>query len=237
MLAKADADQDTWDEIATNVVNLSLPDVSAPGNAAMDEVPDAAINQLAINTMYRGLLNIFSPVATSTSNQLFTDPMLQVQRQGTILSMTGTAALGAGVVLEVGNDSLIGKGIDFFFGTGDVVSAVSGSLMAAGFTLIITGFIMIIILPLVPLMYFFTGILSWLLQILELMFCDPSGDPAVVHTLSGSNADWRFLKGAARDFRGLHASVLHDCRPDHRDDGHLCDAFRSASVFWSPNVL
>ena len=174
MLAKADADQDTWDEIASNVVNLSLPDIATPGNAAMDEVPEAAINQWAINRMYTGLLNIFSPVATSSgTNQLFTDPMLQVQRQGSILAGTGAAALGTGVVIEVGNNSIVGKGVDFFFGTGEVASALSGSLMGAGFTLMITGFIMMIVLPLVPLMYFFTGILSWLLQILELMFAIP----------------------------------------------------------------
>lgn len=88
MVAKADADQDTWDEIASNVVNLSLPDVETPMNAAMGEVPQSAIDQRAINGLYRGILNVFSPVAMNTAegNFGFVDPMLQVQRQGTILA-------------------------------------------------------------------------------------------------------------------------------------------------------
>lgn len=175
MVAKADADQDTWDEVASNVINMSLPDVETPTNAAMDEVPQSAIDQRVINGLYRGILNVFSPVATHTGdgNFGFIDPMLQVQRQGMILAGAGGTALAGGVALEVGNNTLIGRGADFFFGTGEAVSMVSGGLMTVGTTILLVGLIMMIILPLVPMIYFFTGIMSWLLQIMELMFAIP----------------------------------------------------------------
>ncbi|MEM6889851.1 MAG: DotA/TraY family protein [Pseudomonadota bacterium] len=172
LVAKADADQDTWDEIASNVVNLSLPDVETPMNAAMGEVPQSAIDQRAINGLYRGILNVFSPVATNTAegNFGFVDPMLQVQRQGTILAGAGGTALTAGVGLEVANQSILGRGADFIFGSGEVVGMASSGLTGVGITLLVVGLVMMIILPLVPMVYFFTAIMSWLLQILEIMF-------------------------------------------------------------------
>lgn len=175
MVAKADADQDTWDEVASNVINLSLPDVETPTNAAMDEIPQSAIDQRVINGLYRGILNVFSPVATNTAegNFGFVDPMLQVQRQGTILAGAGGTALTAGVALEVGNNTIIGRGADFFFGTDEVVGMASSGLTGVGITLLIVGLVMMIILPLVPMIYFFTAIMSWLLQILEMMFAWP----------------------------------------------------------------
>lgn len=175
MVAKADADQDTWDEIATNVVNLSLPDVDTPMNAAMGEVPQSAIDQRAINGLYRGILNVFSPVAANTAegNFGFVDPMLQVQRQGTILAGAGGTALTAGVGLEVANQSILGRGTDFLFGSGEVVGMASSGLTGVGITLLIVGLVMMIVLPLVPMVYFFTAIMSWLLQILEMMFAWP----------------------------------------------------------------
>lgn len=175
MVAKADADQDTWDEIAANVVNLSLPDVETPVNASMGDVPQSAIDQRAINGLYRGILNVFSPVATNTAegNFGFVDPMLQVQRQGTILAGAGGTALTAGVGLELANQSILGRGADFIFGSGEVVGMASSGLTGVGITLLIVGLVMMIILPLVPMIYFFTAIMSWLLQILEMMFAWP----------------------------------------------------------------
>ncbi|GFE64372.1 DotA/TraY family protein [Litoreibacter roseus] len=175
MVAKADADQDTWDEIASNVVNLPLPDVETPMNAAMGEVPQSAIDQRAINGLYRGILNVFSPVATNTAegNFGFVDPMLQVQRQGTILAGAGGTALTAGVGLEVANQSILGRGADFIFGSGEVVGMASSGLTGIGITLLVVGLVMMIVLPLVPMVYFFTAIMSWLLQILEMMFAWP----------------------------------------------------------------
>lgn len=50
---------------------------------------------------------------------------------------------------------------------------ISGGLMTVGTTILIVGLVMMIVLPLVPMIYFFTGIMSWLLQVMELMFAWP----------------------------------------------------------------
>lgn len=112
----------------------------------------SAIDQRAINGLYRGILNVFSPVATNTAegNFGFVDPMLQVQRQGTILAGAGGAALTVGVGLEVANQSILGRGADLIFGSGQVVGMASSGLTGIGITLLIVGLVMMIVLPLVP---------------------------------------------------------------------------------------
>lgn len=175
LLAKADADQDTWNEIATNVLNLSLQDVETPGNAAMGEVPEAAVNQRLLNGIYQAILGVFSPVVsnTETGNFGFVDPMLQVQRQGTILASAGGTALVGGVGLDVANNTIFGRGADALFGTGGAVDMVSSGMTGLGTTLLIIGFVMLIVLPLVPMIHFYTAIMSWLLSVVELMFAWP----------------------------------------------------------------
>ena len=59
------------------------------------------------------------------------------------------------------------------FGTGEIAGTISGAAVSLGTTLLIVGLIMKIVLPLVPLIYFYTTVMSWLLQILETMFAIP----------------------------------------------------------------
>jgi conjugal transfer/type IV secretion protein DotA/TraY len=175
LLAKADADQDTWDELAGYMLSLPLPDAATPLNVAMGSVDNGSLTQAGVNAMYQGLMNVFSPVATATGggNFGFVDPMLQVQWQGQILSTAGAVGATGGALLSATNGAILGRVGDFMFGTGEVVGAVSGGLMTVGITLLIVGFIMMIVLPLVPMIYFYTAVISWLFQTLELMFSAP----------------------------------------------------------------
>lgn len=173
MVAKADTDQDRWDEIAGYVRNLPLPD--APTDVMQQLGGDQQLTQGVMNSLYRTTLDFFSPVASRNEegNFGFVDPMLQLQRQGQILAGGGSAALAAGTVLTVGNNSIIGKGADLIFGTGEALGGIAGTLVSAGLAIIITGLVMITVLPLVPMVYFYTSVLSWLFQTVELMFAIP----------------------------------------------------------------
>lgn len=173
MIAKADADQDRWDEIAGYVRNLPMPD--APTDVMQQLGGDQQLTQSTMNYMYRTVLDFFSPVAgrAEAGNYGFVDPMLQLQRQGQILVAGGSGALAAGTVMATANGSILGRGADFIFGTGEAVGGIAGSLVSAGLAIIVTGLIMITVLPLVPMIYFYTAVLSWLFQTVELMFAIP----------------------------------------------------------------
>ena len=175
MLAKADADQDTWDEMASYVVNLPLPDAPSDVRVAMGDVSGGGLTAAAVNGMYRGILDVFSPVATNveSGNFGFVDPMVQVQRQGQALTLAGATGIGAGLAVGTANRSGIGRAADVIFGTGEIAGTISGAAVSLGTTLLIVGLIMKIVLPLVPLIYFYTTVMSWLLQILETMFAIP----------------------------------------------------------------
>ena len=88
-------------------------------------------------------------------------------------TLGGAGALAVGTTINVANDSMIGRAADFIFGTGDVVDGIAGSLVSIGTTVVLTGMAMMIVLPLIPLFYFYTAVLNWLFQIVELMFAIP----------------------------------------------------------------
>jgi conjugal transfer/type IV secretion protein DotA/TraY len=172
LLTSANIRQDTWDEISGAVRALPPPDAAIPQTLALGGTPDVS-DQMA-QGLYTTVLDLFSPVATATeAGDPFVDPMLQVQRQGQALTIGGAGALAVGTGIMMANDSLLGTAADFFFGTGEVVGGVAGTLVSVGMAVILAGMVMLIVLPLVPMIYFYTAVLNWLFQIVELMFAIP----------------------------------------------------------------
>ena len=172
LLTSANIRQDTWDEIAGAVRALPPPDAAIPQTIGLGATPD--VSDSVAQGLYTTILDFFSPVATATAEgDAFVDPMLQIQRQGQVLTIGGAGALAVGTTINVANDSMIGRAADFIFGTGDVVDGIAGSLVSVGTTVVLTGMAMMIVLPLIPLFYYYTAVLNWLFQIVELMFAIP----------------------------------------------------------------
>jgi conjugal transfer/type IV secretion protein DotA/TraY len=172
LLTSANIRQDTWDEIAGAVRALPPPDAAVPQTIGLGATPD--VSDSVAQGLYTTILDFFSPVATATAEgDAFVDPMLQIQRQGQVLTVGGGTALAVGTAITVANDSRIGRAADFIFGTGEVVSGVAGTLVSIGMAVILAGMAMMIVLPLIPMVYFFSAVLSWLFQIVELMFAVP----------------------------------------------------------------
>ena len=172
LLTSANIRQDTWDEIAGAVRALPPPDAAIPQTIGLGATPD--VSDSVAQGLYTTILDFFSPVATATAEgDAFVDPMLQIQRQGQVLTIGGAGALAVGTTINVANDSMIGRAADFIFGTGDVVDGIAGSLVSIGTTVVLTGTAMMILLPLIPLFYYYTAVLNWLFQIVELMFAIP----------------------------------------------------------------
>ncbi len=172
LLTSANIRQDTWDEIAGAVRALPPPDAAIPQTIGLGATPD--VSDSVAQGLYTTILDFFSPVATATAEgDAFVDPMLQIQRQGQVLTIGGGTALAVGTTITMANDSFFGTAADFIFGTGEVVGGVAGTLVSIGMAVILAGMAMMIVLPLIPMVYFFAAVLSWLFQIVELMFAVP----------------------------------------------------------------
>lgn len=166
MLAKADIDQDTWDEVAGYIRDLGLPGVDTPSYVSMEDNSNTGLSQRAINAAGYAILDFFSPVASAMEegNLGLVDPMLQVQRQGAVLATTGAGILGGGAALGLASDMTLRS---------EVLSSVTAGMTSIGAALFLFGLIMTVVLPLVPTIYFYTAVMSWLLQALEAMFAIP----------------------------------------------------------------
>lgn len=175
LLMKADTDQDTWDEMAASVYSLPPPDVAPSTYDRMGDTSGGGAVQRFLNYFYQGVLDVFSPVASASvsGNFGFVDPMWQVQRQGTILSTAGAGAVAVGMGIGALNESFVGRISNAVFGTDAVASPISAAALSLGVTLLLTGIVMSVVLPFVPLVYFFTAVMSWLLQVIETMFAIP----------------------------------------------------------------
>jgi conjugal transfer/type IV secretion protein DotA/TraY len=172
LLTSANIRQDTWDEISGAVRALPPPDAAIPQTLALGATPD--VSDSVAQGLYTTILDFFSPVATATAEgDAFVDPMLQIQRQGQVLTVGGGTALAVGTTISVGNNSLIGRASDLLFGTGDVLDGVASGLVSVGTTVILAGMVMMIVLPLIPMIYYFSAVLSWVIQVIELMFAIP----------------------------------------------------------------
>lgn len=174
MLRKANSDQDTWDELASQVRLLPPPDVGTPRIVSIGDSAGGGISNMLINSTYRMVLDVFSPVANTVGggNGGFRDPMVQVQRQGALISTAGGTLLTVGTVASIGNESIAGRAASLL-GTDAVVEPIVQGATSTGTTLLIVGMIMLIIVPLVPMVYFFTSVASWILQIIETLFSVP----------------------------------------------------------------
>lgn len=175
MLAQADSDQDTWDQLASSVRNLPPPDANTPTYGRIGDPTGGGVDSALMNMLYGKIFSVFSPVATNTEsgNYGFVDPMIQVQRQGEILSGAGALTLGGGLLTGMAEDSVVGMAVGKLTGAGSVAETLSGALVSLGTTLLIVGMILMIVIPLVPAIFFYVGTLTWLWQALDTLFAIP----------------------------------------------------------------
>lgn len=175
LLAQADSDQDAWDQLASSIRNLPPPDSTTPTYGRIGDPTGGGVDSALMNMLYGKIFEVFSPVATNTEsgNYGFVDPMIQVQRQGEILSGAGALTLGGGLLTGMAEDSVIGLAVGKLTGAGSVAETLSGALVSLGTTLLIVGMIMIIVIPLVPTIFFYVGTLTWLWQSLDTLFAIP----------------------------------------------------------------
>jgi conjugal transfer/type IV secretion protein DotA/TraY len=100
--------------------------------------------------------------------------MVQVTYQGKVLATAGTALAGAGLG---GNIAAAAPGafkwLPGVAGASEGIKIVSGWAITTGMAFLVAGFIIGTMIPMIPLVYFYSAVLSWILLVVESMFAVP----------------------------------------------------------------
>lgn len=119
-----------------------------------------------IQALYQSVLEVFT-VTDGGATAVYLDPMADVIAVGKQITTVGGSMMALGAVADVGSKF-----------AGPAVGA-AGSFIAqyvlypVGWALLLAGFVLISIIPAIPLVYFFAAVLSWLLLCIEAMFAVP----------------------------------------------------------------
>lgn len=117
--------------------------------------------------LYQVILEVFT-TTDGGATASYLDPMADVIAVGKQITTVGGSIMAAGVTVEVGSAVF-----------GGVVGGAVGGYVAdyllypVGWALLVAGFVLISIIPAIPLVYFFSAVLSWLLLCIEAMFAVP----------------------------------------------------------------
>lgn len=120
-----------------------------------------------LRSIYQSILELFNSTDGGMT-AVYMDPMADIISVGKGVTVVGGGIMAVGGAAEVAGWAFGGPL------TGSVVSAISDHLLyPVGWTLIVAGFVMISIIPAIPLIYFFSAVLSWLALCIESMFAIP----------------------------------------------------------------
>ncbi|MDO5631619.1 MAG: DotA/TraY family protein [Paracoccus sp. (in: a-proteobacteria)] len=168
MLAKADSDFETWDMMSAYVTNLGEPSADADDENYASMRRGSAFSGL-LNGIYTSMLDLFNPVAQPGGNAGLTDPMVQVSQQGKVMLVTGGLVTGAGFGSAAAG-GFLPSWIPFTGAASAVLEAASGPLITAGMFLMLFGAIIFVVVPMIPFIYYYSAVISWVMLVVESMF-------------------------------------------------------------------
>ena len=170
MLAKATDDFETWDMMSPYLASLADADSGSNGEegsySSLNRNSDDRVMGRMMNWVYQTMLQFFSPTNPGSDEAYgYVDPMVQVTQQGKVLMISG-AAVSLGGAAASGVPSWVPV-------IGGMANAVSGWMIAAGTILFVLGFVIGTLVPMIPLVYFYSAVLSWVMLVVESMFAVP----------------------------------------------------------------
>ena len=115
-----------------------------------------------MNKLYTLMLDWFSPVESEAS--LFEDPFITYSDVGWDLTFYGGAMAGAGGIIE---------GIAAFFQADQLANVLTGPMKTAGMYLLGIGVLFQIVIPFIPIAYYFSAVISWLILCVEALLALP----------------------------------------------------------------
>ena len=155
------------------VSNLALPPAGFTLNSQEElEDSDGSIKTgRVLSWLYGKMLN-WMDVGDGSAG--WSDPMLDYQAQGTSFIYAGAGLLATGATLDtLGNVASVSRHPAGTIGGAVAKSANEYVLGPAGKFLLYAGLAMTVILPLVPMIYFFSAVIGWVLLCIEAMFALP----------------------------------------------------------------
>lgn len=157
----------TWTTLASeyerDVGYLTTFDSTFAGYAR--PVPTSAPSEFAgtsagVSSLFRSLMS-YMVVVKGTKDGQWSDPLINLVYIGVGLVKTGLVFVGLGTAADA---------IGFFKGAvpvGELASALGGGASTIGWIFVGAGWVLGGILPLVPVLYFFAAVMSWLVLALE----------------------------------------------------------------------
>lgn len=149
-------------------------ELGMPGQTAVTTAMNGgnANTESILDSLYQGILGWFSAGGPSAT---YVDPMADLAGMGKMLMGIGGGFLVADTVAPI-----VGGAIGSSAGPlGTVAGATAGAtvggalLGTVGWLLLGAGFFLLSILPAIPLVYFFSAVISWLALVIESMFAIP----------------------------------------------------------------
>jgi len=161
MLSKAANDFEVWDMMGGYLNSLSEPGTDAEEESYQGLTTNNRMAGTIMNWVYRSLLDLFNPVASSSGNSGYVDPMVQVTQQGKNLMIAGGGMAGLAAASSV---------VNWVPGLGGIAESINGPLMTAGIAIAAFGFIVSTMVPMIPFVFFYSAVISWVLLVVESMF-------------------------------------------------------------------
>jgi len=178
-------------EISMEAWNTVAPQIAAAARGRATNAPTSLSSggaeemSGALGNLAELMIDVFSP----RDGEGYSDPMVDITEFGFGLIKVGGLMVGAGAAVD------IASGVAAFTPARAAAPILDGLadhvLYPVGWTLLMAGFVVAAILPLIPVVYFLSAVASWLILVAESIFAVPLAvlslfTPARESTLIGS---------------------------------------------------
>lgn len=143
------------------VDRLSLPDMGSQTNPIGADA-GAEMGGQTVRAFYSMMIETMGPGAVDVSS--FKDPFMQYTEMGANMFAIGAPLVAGGGIAE---------GVASVFGLDGIVGIVTGPVKAVGFYILAMGIAFMLIIPAIPILYFFSGVISWFALVVEAVFALP----------------------------------------------------------------
>lgn len=141
---------------------MKLPDTESSNNTALGADSGAEMGGQSLRGFYNYFINALGPSATGGA--AFKDPFMQYADIGSNLFMIGAPLVAAGGIAE---------GVAAAVNLDKLVGVVTGPVKALGYFILLLGVAFMLLIPTIPILYFLSGFMSWLMLVVEAVFALP----------------------------------------------------------------
>jgi len=143
------------------VDRLSQPDAGSQ-TSPMGTDAGAEMGSQYAQMVYRYFIQKLGPGANDSAN--FKDPFMDYTEMGSNMFMIGGPLVAGGSLAE---------GLASVVNLDGLVGVITGPVKTMGFYILAVGVVFMLIIPSIPIIYFFSGVISWFALVIEAVFALP----------------------------------------------------------------